>query len=66
MYLSIQNNILLLDHDFSSQSIDCDSPGSLAIEYVEHLRACHSKAPLDTRGVVVLPGWTKFETVIKE
>jgi len=33
---------------------------------VEHLRACHSKSPLDTKAVIVLPNWPKFKAVIKE
>jgi hypothetical protein len=33
---------------------------------VEHLRACHSKSPLDTKADVVLPNWPKFEAEIKE
>ncbi len=44
----------LLDHDVSSQSAYCNPPWSLAIEYVEHLRACHSNSRLDTRAVIVL------------
>ena len=38
----------LLDRDVSGQSIYCNPPWSPAIECVEHLRACHSKFPLDT------------------
>ncbi len=45
----------LLDHDVSRQSVYCNPPWSLAIQCVEHLRACHSRAPLDTRAFIVLP-----------
>ncbi len=44
----------------------CNPPWSLAIQCVEHLRVCHSRAPLDTRAVIVLPDWPKFKTVTKE
>ena len=33
---------------------------------MEHLHACHSKSPLDTKAVVVLPYWPKFNAVTKE
>jgi len=33
---------------------------------VEYLRACHSKSPLDTKAVVILPNWSKFKAVTKE
>ncbi len=33
---------------------------------MEHLRACHSRSPLDTRAVIVLPDWPKFKTLTKE
>ena len=44
----------LLDHDVSGQSIYCNPPWSLAIKCVEHLHACHSKSPLDTKAVIIL------------
>ncbi len=56
----------LLDHDVSRQSVYCNPLWSLAIQCVEHLRACHSRAPLDTRVVIVLPDWPKFKAVTKE
>ena len=56
-FYSEQNS--LLDHDVSGQSIDCNPSWSLAIQYVEHLRACHSKSPLDTKAVIILPDWPK-------
>ena len=52
-FYSEQNS--LLDHDGSGQSIYCNPPWSLAIKCVEHLRACHSKSPLDTKAVIILP-----------
>jgi hypothetical protein len=63
-YYSEQNS--LLDHDVSGQSIYCNPPWSLAIKCVEHLRSCHSKSPLDTKAVIVLPDWPKFKAVTKE
>ena len=33
---------------------------------MEHIRACHSKSPLDTKAVIVLPDWPKFKAVAKE
>jgi hypothetical protein len=33
---------------------------------VEHLRACHSRSPLDTRAVIVLPDSPKFKALTKE
>jgi hypothetical protein len=56
----------LLDHDVLGQSIYCNSPWSLAIKCVEHLRACHSKSTLDTNAVIILPYWPKFKAVTKE
>jgi hypothetical protein len=44
----------LLDHDVSGQSIYCNPPWSKAIERVDHLRACHSRSPLDTKAVTIL------------
>jgi hypothetical protein len=51
-FYSEQNS--LLDHDVSGRSIYCSPPWSLAIECVEHLRACHSRSPLDTKAIIVL------------
>ena len=51
---------------FRKQSIYCNPPWSLAIKCGEHLRACHSKSPLDTKLVIVLPDWSKFKAVTKE
>jgi hypothetical protein len=56
----------LLDHVVSEQSIYCTPPWSLAIKCVEHLRACHSKSPVDTKGVIILPNWPKFREVTNE
>ena len=33
---------------------------------MEHLRACYSKSPLDTKAVIILPYWPKFKAVTKE
>jgi hypothetical protein len=33
---------------------------------VEHLRACHSRTPLDTRVVILLLDWPKFKALTKE
>ncbi len=54
----------MLDYNVSRQSINCNSPWSLAIECVEHLRACHSRSPLDIRATIVLPDWPMFKVVV--
>ena len=59
-------HIFLQDHNGSGQSIYCSPPWSLAIQCVEHLRACDSRSPLDSRAVIVLPYWPKFEAITKE
>jgi len=56
----------LLDHNETGQSVYCNPPWSLVVQCVEHLRACHSKSPLDTKVIVVLPDWPKFKTITKE
>ena len=33
---------------------------------MEHLRDCHSRSPLETRAVIVLPDWPKFKALTKE
>ncbi len=33
---------------------------------MEHVRACHSRSPFDTRAFIVLPDWPKFKAVTKE
>jgi len=33
---------------------------------VEHLRDCHSKSPLETKALIILPNWLKFKAVTKE
>jgi len=63
-FYSEQNS--LLDHEVSGQSIFCNPLRSLAIKYVEQLRACHSKSQLDTKAVIVLQDWPKFKEVTKE
>ncbi len=63
-FYSEQNSVL--DHDVSGQSIYCNPPWSLAIKCVEHLRACHSKSPLDTKAAIVLLDWPKFKALTKE
>ena len=45
----------LLYHDLSGQTVYCEPPWPLAIMFMEHLCACHSKSPLDTRSVIILP-----------
>ena len=56
----------LFDHDVTGQLVYYNSPWSLAKQCVKHLRACHSRSPLETRAVVVLPDWPKFKTLTKE
>jgi len=45
----------LLDNDVSGESIYCNPPWSLAVACVQHKRACHAKAPMDTKAVIVSP-----------
>ncbi len=45
----------LLDNDVFGESIYCNPPWSLAVACVQHLRACHAKAPMDTKAMIVLP-----------
>jgi hypothetical protein len=56
----------LLSHDVTGQSVYCNPPWSLATQCVKHLRACHSRSPLETRAAIVLPYWPKFKTLTKE
>jgi hypothetical protein len=63
-FYSEQN--FLLGHDVSGQSNYDSPPWSVAINCVEHLRACHSKSRLDTKAVNILPNWSKFKAVTKE
>ena len=63
-FYSEQNS--LLDRDVSGESIYCNPSWSLAIKYVEHLRACHSKSPLDTKYIIVLPDWPNIKEITKE
>ncbi len=51
----------LLEPDVSHQSFYCNPPWSLDIQCVEHLRACHSRSPLDTRAIFVLPDWLSLK-----
>jgi hypothetical protein len=55
-----------MDHDVYKQLIYCNPPWSLAIKCVEHLRASHSKSPLDTKAVIALPDRPKFKVVTRE
>jgi hypothetical protein len=59
-------NNSILGHDISKQYIYYNTPWSLSIKSVEYLRACHSKSPLDTKAIIVLPDWLKFKAVTKE
>ncbi len=45
----------LLDNYVSGESIYCSPPWSLAVAWVQRLRACHAKAPMATKAVIVLP-----------
>ena len=56
----------LLGHDVSGQSVYCNPPWSIDIHCVEQIRVCHSRSPLETRAVVVLPDWPKCKAVTKE
>ncbi len=63
-FYSEQNS--LLDRDISGQSIYCNPPWSMVIKCLEHLRACHSKSPLDTKAFIILPDWPKFKAITTE
>jgi hypothetical protein len=56
----------LLDNDVSGESIYCNPPWSLAVACVQHLRACHAKASMDTKAVIVLPNWPVYKATTKE
>ncbi len=56
----------LLSHDVIGQSVYCNPPWSLAAQCAEHLRACHSRSPLETRAIIGLPDWPKFKALTKE
>ena len=55
-----ENNSLLA-HDVPKQSIYYNPPWYLAIKCVEHLRASHSKSPLDPKAIIVLPDWPSLK-----
>ena len=56
----------LLDHNVTRQYVYRNPPWSLVVQCVEHLRACHSRSPLDTKTVIGLLDWPKFKTITKE
>jgi hypothetical protein len=45
------------------QSVYCNPPWSLEVQCVDHIRTCHSKSPMNTKAVVVLPDWPQFKSV---
>ena len=55
----------MFDRTDTGQSLYCNPPWSLAIDYVEHLRAFPSKSPMDTRTVVVRTDWPKSKAITK-
>ena len=58
--------ISISDHGVSAQSVYYSPPWLLTIECLEHLRACHSKSPLDNKAVIFLPDKPKFKAITKE
>jgi len=46
-------NDSFLPYEVVGRSVFCNPPFSLAIQCVEYLRMCHSKAPTDTKAVTV-------------
>jgi len=62
----ILTKFFIRSYDVSHQSIYYNPPWSLVIQCVEHLRACHSRTPLDTRVVILLLDWPKFKALTKE
>jgi hypothetical protein len=49
-----------LNHDIAGQYVHCNPPWSLALHFVEQIRTCHAKSPMNTKGVIVLPDWPHF------
>ncbi len=56
----------LLDNGVSCGSIYCNPPWSLVIACVQHLRACHARAPMNTKAIIVLPNWLVYKAIAKE
>ena len=52
-----------LSHEGVGQSVFCNSPWSLAVPCVEHLRKCHAKSPTNTKAVIILPAWPLFKSM---
>jgi hypothetical protein len=50
----------LLSHAIAGQYVYCNPPWSLAVQCIEHIRTCHSKSPLDTKALIVLPNWPQI------
>ena len=46
-----------LSRDIMGQFVYCNPPWSLAVQCVDHIRTCHSKSPMNTKAVIVLPNW---------
>ncbi len=60
-YLFIPRKYLFcMSHDKAGQSLYCNPPWSLAVQYVEHIRTCHAKSPMNTKDFIVLFYWPQF------
>jgi hypothetical protein len=56
-------NDLFLSHEVVVQSVFCNLPWPLVVQYVEHLRMCHAKYPTSTKAIIVLTKWPQFKFV---
>ncbi len=61
--LFILKNILFLCHDIAGQSVYGNPPWTLAVQCAEQIRTCHVKSPMNTKVVIVLLDWPRFNAV---
>jgi len=50
----------IISHDIAVQSVYCNPPWSFVVQYVERIRTCHAKSPMNTKAVIGLPDWPQF------
>ena len=55
----------ILSRDMSGHSVHCNPPWSLVVQCVEHIRTCHAKSPMNTKGVIDLPQMNATTTGIR-
>jgi hypothetical protein len=44
-----------LSHDLVRHSVYCNPPWSLLLQCVEHIRTFHTKSPMNTKDVIIIP-----------